>query len=96
MKSYILRRLLLMIPTLLGITVVCFTLIQFVPGGPVEEAISLLDGGRREFFRGFKAETDSPNMPVVRPLLDAWLGWPVALVVVLPDARTIAHRGVAN
>jgi len=29
-----------MIPTLLGITLVCFTLIQFVPGGPVEEAIS--------------------------------------------------------
>lgn len=40
MKSYILRRLLLMIPTLFGISLVCFTLIQFVPGGPVEEAIS--------------------------------------------------------
>lgn len=40
MKDYILRRLLLMIPTVLGITVVCFTLIQFVPGGPVEELIS--------------------------------------------------------
>jgi microcin C transport system permease protein len=40
MKSYILRRLLLMIPTLLGITVVCFVLIQLIPGGPVEEMIS--------------------------------------------------------
>ena len=30
----------LLIPTLLGITAVCFTLIQFVPGGPVEELIS--------------------------------------------------------
>ena len=39
MKTYILRRLLLMIPTLFGITIVCFTLIQFVPGGPVEQAI---------------------------------------------------------
>jgi hypothetical protein len=39
----------------------------------------LLHGGRREFFGAFKAETDSPNLPVVRPLLDAWLGWPVAL-----------------
>lgn len=29
-----------MIPTLFGITLVCFILIQFVPGGPVEEAIS--------------------------------------------------------
>ncbi len=40
MKSYILRRLLLMIPTLLGISIVCFALTQFVPGGPVEQMIS--------------------------------------------------------
>lgn len=40
MTTYIVRRLLLMIPTLLGITLVCFILIQFVPGGPVEEIIS--------------------------------------------------------
>lgn len=40
MKDYILRRFLLMIPTLLGITIVCFSLIQFVPGGPVEQMIS--------------------------------------------------------
>ena len=40
MKTYILRRLLLMIPTVLGITVACFILIQLVPGGPVEELIS--------------------------------------------------------
>lgn len=40
MKHYIIRRLLLMIPTLFGISLVCFILIQFVPGGPVEEYIS--------------------------------------------------------
>ena len=40
MTTYIVRRLLLMIPTILGITVACFLLCQFVPGGPVEEVIS--------------------------------------------------------
>ena len=40
MRIYLIRRLLLLIPTLLGITAVCFTLIQFVPGGPVEELIA--------------------------------------------------------
>jgi microcin C transport system permease protein len=40
MKSYLLRRLLLMIPTLFGISVVCFALTQAVPGGPVEQMIS--------------------------------------------------------
>jgi microcin C transport system permease protein len=40
MKDYLIRRLLLMIPTLIGITLICFTLTQFVPGGPVEQMIS--------------------------------------------------------
>ena len=40
MKAYIIRRLLFMIPTVLGITVVCFALVQLIPGGPVEEMIA--------------------------------------------------------
>lgn len=44
MLSYILRRLLLMIPTLLGILIVSFVVIQFVPGGPVERMIAELQG----------------------------------------------------
>ena len=40
MKAYIIRRLLLMIPTILGITIVCFALVQLIPGGPVEEMIA--------------------------------------------------------
>jgi microcin C transport system permease protein len=44
MGSYILRRLLLMIPTLLGIMVVSFIIVQFAPGGPVERMIAQLTG----------------------------------------------------
>ncbi len=44
MLYYILRRLLLMIPTLLGIMLVSFIVIQFVPGGPVERMIAELQG----------------------------------------------------
>ncbi|MBF0402029.1 MAG: microcin C ABC transporter permease YejB [Magnetococcales bacterium] len=43
MSAYIVRRLLLMIPTLLGILGVTFLVIQFVPGGPVERMIALLE-----------------------------------------------------
>jgi microcin C transport system permease protein len=39
MFSYILKRLLLMIPTLIGVLTVTFAVIQFVPGGPVEQAV---------------------------------------------------------
>ena len=44
MAAYILRRLLLMIPTLLGIMTVSFTIVQFAPGGPVERIIAQLTG----------------------------------------------------
>src|SRR5690606_34177129 len=44
MGAYIIRRLLLMIPTLLGIMVVSFIVVQFAPGGPVEQAISEFQG----------------------------------------------------
>jgi microcin C transport system permease protein len=42
--AYILRRLLLIIPTLIGIMIINFTLIQFVPGGPVEQVLAQLQG----------------------------------------------------
>ena len=44
MLHYILRRLALMIPTVLGILLVSFMIIQFVPGGPVERMIAQLQG----------------------------------------------------
>ena len=44
MWSYILKRLLLMIPTLFGILTITFVVIQFVPGGPVEQMVSQLQG----------------------------------------------------
>ncbi|MHB2266619.1 microcin C ABC transporter permease YejB [Aliihoeflea sp. PC F10.4] len=44
MGAYILRRLLLMIPTLLGIMAVSFIVIQFAPGGPVEQVIANVTG----------------------------------------------------
>ena len=44
MGAYILRRLLLMIPTLFGIMAISFTVIQFAPGGPVEQVIARVTG----------------------------------------------------
>ena len=44
MGAYILRRVLLMIPTLLGIMAISFVVIQFAPGGPVEQVIARLTG----------------------------------------------------
>lgn len=52
MLAYIIKRLLLMIPTLLGVLLLTFVVIQFVPGGPVEqylaEAKAVAGGGGAE------------------------------------------------
>lgn len=44
MAAYITKRLLLMIPTLFGILLLTFMVIQFVPGGPVEQMVAQLQG----------------------------------------------------
>lgn len=44
MAAYILKRLMLMIPTLFGVMLVTFSVTQFVPGGPVEQMINKLQG----------------------------------------------------
>ncbi len=67
MAAYILRRLLLVIPTLLGIMIVNFTLVQFVPGGPIEQIIAQ-NQGQGDVFAGF-AGGDAPA-----PDLDVDLG----------------------
>ena len=45
MWTYIFKRVLLLIPTLLGILALTFAIIQFVPGGPVEQMVQQLNHG---------------------------------------------------
>ena len=44
MTSYIIRRLLLMLPTLIGIMTLCFLISEFVPGGPIDQVRAVLEG----------------------------------------------------
>ena len=60
MLAYIARRILLMIPTIFGIMLVSFAIVQFVPGGPVERAIAQLQGldeGSTSRFGGGSGQT---------------------------------------
>ena len=45
MLAYILRRILLMIPTLFGIMLISFVVVQFAPGGPIERIIAQVQQG---------------------------------------------------
>ena len=44
MTAYMIRRILFMIPTLFGIMLVSFIVVQFAPGGPIERIIAQLSG----------------------------------------------------
>lgn len=48
MFHYFLRRILLIVPTLIGISVIVFAVMHFVPGGPVDQALLELQGGDAE------------------------------------------------
>lgn len=61
MTSYFIRRILLMIPTFLGITVVFFFITQIVPGGPLEQEIMKLRMGAAS-FGGVGATATGPTM----------------------------------
>ncbi len=45
MLSYILRRMALIVPTFLGITILIFAITRFVPGGPVERMLASMHSG---------------------------------------------------
>ena len=62
MIAYIIRRLLLVIPTLLGIMVINFAIIQIVPGGPVEQMIAEMTGTAVESTARFSGSDQSESL----------------------------------
>ena len=73
MWVYILKRLLLMIPTLLGVLIITFVVVQFVPGGPVEQYLAearSAEGGAAEggsVYRGAQG-VDSERIEQIKAL----------------------------
>lgn len=58
MSTYIIRRLLLIIPTFLGITLMVFTITRFVPGGPIERMIA--EAQQSSIGKGYSRMNASP------------------------------------
>ena len=61
MTSYIIRRLLLIVPTLFGILVINYAIIQFAPGGPVERVIAKYSFTASEFSSRLSGDDGSKN-----------------------------------
>ena len=62
MTAYIIRRLLLVIPTLLGIMIINFAIVQIVPGGPVEQMIAQITGTAIESTARFSGGDEGENL----------------------------------
>ena len=58
MGAYLIKRLLLIIPTLFGIMLVNFAIVQFVPGGPVEQLIAQMTGTAVESTARFSGSNE--------------------------------------
>ena len=67
MAAYLLKRVLLIFPTMLGIMLISFCVIQFAPGGPIERIIAQLSGTEvSATARIGDAWIGSGNSPVLR------------------------------
>ncbi len=62
MSSYLLRRLLLIIPTLFGIMLINFAVVQIVPGGPVEQMIAQMTGTAIESTARFSGNNEGESL----------------------------------
>lgn len=90
MVAYILRRLALIVPTFVGITIVVFAITRFVPGGPVERMMLEAQRMRTSQFGGRSGGIgETGNQPLSadqiaqlkayygfdKPVLESYLGW---------------------
>ena len=74
MAAYVIRRLLLMLPTLFGIILLNFLIIQIAPGGPVEQMIAKLQGidvAATERFSGGGSDTGAATQSMQQQLMSS-------------------------
>ena len=62
MTAYIIRRLLLIVPTLIGIMIINFAVVQVVPGGPVEQMIANMTGTAVESTARFSGSNENESL----------------------------------
>jgi len=83
MKAYFIRRFLLVIPTLIGITLLVFTITRFAPGGPLEKALQAAVAGEDGQKGGNKSDNLSEESKekleeqfgMDKPMLVAYAQW---------------------
>ena len=87
MLSYILKRIALMLPTLLGVLTVAFVIIQFVPGGPVEQMMTQARIGAGGAYKA-RGDIDAKQIEALKKLYGFDKPAPVRYVEMLKNFAT--------
>lgn len=91
MLAYILRRLLLVVPTFLGITILIFAITRFVPGGPVERMLASMHSGTDSASVSVAGNSSALSEDQIadlnafygldKPVIEAYLDWLSKIIV---------------
>jgi len=96
MRDYIIKRLLLLIPTMLGITVITFFIIQLAPGSPVERKLQLEEGIKSEAITQQIVEETKKLYGLDKPIYERYWIW-LEQIVTLDFGRSYKdHRPVID
>ena len=93
--AYLTRRLLLVVPTFLGITLVCFALTRFLPGGPVEMRLMRLKGLSAQNGQAAAAEGRNQVSDEYRKQLEVQFGFDKPLVRQYWDWLVVNRMGMS-
>ncbi|HWP92145.1 MAG TPA: ABC transporter permease [Thermodesulfobacteriota bacterium] len=94
MRSYLLKRLLLLIPTLFGITVITFFVIQLAPGSPVERKLNIEEGVKAEAITKDIVEQTKKLYGLDKPIYIRYLIWVKRIITLDFGSSYKDHRPV--
>jgi len=96
MRDYIFKRLLLLIPTLFGITLITFFIIQLAPGNPVERKLQLDQGIQAEAITQQIVEETKKLYGLDKPIYERYWIWVKQIVTLDFGSSYKDHRPVIN
>jgi peptide/nickel transport system permease protein len=96
MRDYLIKRFLLLIPTMLGITIITFFIIQLAPGNPVERKLQLDEGIKSEAITKQIVEETKKLYGLDKPIYERYWIW-LKQIVTLDFGRSYKdHRPVID
>jgi microcin C transport system permease protein len=85
MLRYLIKRLLLIIPTLIGVSIACFLLTRILPGGPIEQAIMRMTSGGQQIHSKSVETKEVERLKKIygfdKPIHEQYFSWMGKIVV---------------